>query len=402
MGKKTLFLFLVLFSMTGCLENKLDIFSSPGPTSGNTVHVGWGTQENPQGDATVESPVAPEVKVEASPLPPPVTLQETKVEVIPRIDPDFPVSIEGSEEIEDYKWKFSAALREAAERYETLPESEASQCRIPKNSLFAANNNLRIRIAIGYQDFSPQNHVSDLLERQLLQDFLQERCIGNFPLCEFELTYEGGFRSVLEKQIGDRKIILTITTSSISTNNQTNEKEESQIEKSDYAVSQFLSSFRVEDVVVYWGHGRSGGGPDFHPPELTKKGDVNYSSYENKKAGRSLLQAGLGLKGVRTQFVGMFGCNTTSFTKPLAKIFPHVNFSGSVGSIDGYEMARGGLTFIAGIINNDCRKTAINKLALDEIGPRSKEEVFVTEGPAYKTAAVKKTAPKVKSKPKSN
>lgn len=297
-------------------------------------------------------------------------------------DPIFPMDLTPISQFYSYSYEFTQNLEDAVADFTKTQGLKPQLC-------FTEPRDLRITFAIGYEDFAPDLFVSDLLERDLFEKFLQKPCNSSFPLCGFRLITSNSFKSVLQKENGEKKIQITITTSSISTNNEYNQNQEAQLLKSDYAYSQFLNSFRSQDVIVYWGHGRDGGGPDFYPPRLLKDGHVDYPLYRRQLPGRSLLQAALGLRGRRTQYVGLFACNTIRLTRDFHKVFPDVNLVGTKTEIFSDEMTRASLAFVSGLVLNNCDRTIV------ENRKKATESLLSLEGPVY-TAKNPARAPRKK------
>lgn len=298
-------------------------------------------------------------------------------------DPTFSTRVSPSNDLQDYSARFEKGLIQARDHYNTRIGSVKTarrSCGAESKVPFKKGRPIRIRFAIGYEDFAPNNLVSDLLERTMLENFLQLPCSGGFPLCEFQITHRTSFRSILTKNLGETPVTITISTSSISTENDFNEASEEQLKKSDYAVTQFLAAFRTDDVIIYWEHGRTGGGPDFYPPYLDQKSNVNYSIYKKHKMGTHLLRTGLAIREARPKYIGIFGCSTQEIANVLIPSFPKVNFVSSRRSIDAMEMSRGSLGFLVGLLTNNCHVNEINEMA----SYRSGTPPFVAQGPAYR------------------
>ena len=200
-----------------------------------------------------------------------------------------------------------------------------------------ADGKIEITVAFGYMDVSGGQDIKDsasqmygngdVLDQDALhamESVLKSSCSGNkYRACGFS-----GRNGVLTKRIRDRwtnqrlQVQINLVSASYSASDAANKSQykSNQTSKTATARSTFLSGLQNKDAVIYLGHARSGGGPDFAPPVLYANGKVNYSHYKQQKEGiRSMLGA---LQGASepASIIGVLACKSTGL------------FSGSIKS----------------------------------------------------------------------
>ena len=94
---------------------------------------------------------------------------------------------------------------------------------------------------------------------------------------------------------------LSLRSASAGTSNQENSNAEAQAQATELAEEHFISGLQNAEAVIYIGHARNGGGPDFSPPVLRSADQKpDYKNwYEVKKPGLKLMSKTLA-EGERT------------------------------------------------------------------------------------------------------
>jgi hypothetical protein len=134
-----------------------------------------------------------------------------------------------------------------------------------------------------------------------------------------------------------------------------------QICKSEYAKQAWKDSIKNGDeMVVYSGHARDGGGPSLEPPKILKNGHVNYSWYRKNREGNKV-DAGVFADGVNyVKVPGIYGsmsCNGHShFYKhgKFPKVSPSTAYVLSKRTSFPDEGVASLLTTIEGALNRKC------------------------------------------------
>jgi hypothetical protein len=190
----------------------------------------------------------------------------------------------------------------------------------------ARDGEIRITVALGYMDvslgqeadFSSDSyyqigHVLDHDAKKGLEYALTERCLSpNHFACGFRKSRDIYTKQIHDRWSGQRKTVrIELLSPSVSVINTDNSGPllSQQNRSSQDTESRYLSAFRTSDAVLYLGHARSGGGPDFFPPQLLANGKVDYSYYKQNQPGlRKMLSA---VTNGQTPIVGVFACKST-------------------------------------------------------------------------------------------
>jgi hypothetical protein len=241
----------------------------------------------------------------------------------------------------------------------------------------AADKQIDILLAFGYMDVSGgqdfkdsgaklygNGNTLDIDARNALENTLMTECLTLNVNHQNVTNSACGFRKAggkLTKTIRDRftnkNIRVTVqlvapSVSSIDSQNQTSSKQKNQ---SDQVRSQFLSGLQTKDVVVYLGHARSGGGPDFYPPVLLSNGHVNYSYYKQKQEGiRSMLGA-LKQANEPASVVAVLACKSTGlFAGSIKKYTPHSTVITAGELFDYNDILPTGYAIVEAIVGQNC------------------------------------------------
>lgn len=191
-------------------------------------------------------------------------------------------------------------------------------------------------VAFGYKDARPARFVGDTYERLLLIQKIVGPCLTpEDRACEFERDQDDGnlfYRYIQGPQNEKHQIRLHIIESSVGPDDDENRKDPFQRTKSASAQSMFLSALEGADIVLYNGHSRNGGGPDFHPPRITKSRHTDYSFYRKKKRAFQSIVNILGKGPNRVKLIGFFSCESKRwFSASIRRVAPRVSTIGFKG-----------------------------------------------------------------------
>lgn len=152
-----------------------------------------------------------------------------------------------------------------------------------------------IDIFYGYFDQRPNAQVEDHREAKYFMDESSRPCVRSGQrFCSLDWSYAAPFEGVRRLPSGET-LRVRLWTSSFTANDDVN--------RTRFALEQKAKSERIEqaflsrlaggaDEVIYLGHARYGGGPDFSPPELLPDGSVNAPDYRDRQKGfRDMLNA---------------------------------------------------------------------------------------------------------------
>jgi len=212
----------------------------------------------------------------------------------------------------------TASIRQACLSFVALrTPAAAPQCSAMEKSLYA-HDTLKVRMVFGYKDARPARFVGDRHERLAFIEKITAPCadagFGSKPkeLCGFVRSKDNAdlFLKKVNVRKRDRRILLWVVNSSVGTDDQENRDDPFQKWKSKYAEEAFTSGLQSADVVLYDGHSRFGGGPDFAPPVLGKDSIVDPAPYQAARPGLAKMTHALtGSK--RLKMLGLFSCSSS-------------------------------------------------------------------------------------------
>lgn len=211
------------------------------------------------------------------------------------------------------------------------PASLAPQCSAMEKKLYSSET-VKIRMIFGYKDARPARFVGDRHERlAFIQDILQpcrsKDSVGGLVAderCGFTRSKDNA--DLFMKSIDHRKtkrILLWVVNSSVGTDDQENRDDPFQRWKSKYAEEAFTTGLANADVVLYDGHSRFGGGPDFNPPVLRGDGTVDPAPYQSVRPGLTKMTGSLSaaVKTGRLKMLGLFSCSSSQhFNDEIHKV----------------------------------------------------------------------------------
>lgn len=175
---------------------------------------------------------------------------------------------------------------------------------------------LNIAIGFGYWDNSPYEHVFDQYIANALRRTLTEPCNRGHNVCGF--SRKGDFFTKIVRGPDGRpnRFTVSLTYGTLTTNNVANTTtlRERQYAQCNAATNKFFGEVaRGSEVVMYIGHARDGGGPDFCPPVRKENKKTNYDWYQANRPGfKKLLSAMDQSKaaGRSNQIIGLYSCSS--------------------------------------------------------------------------------------------
>lgn len=264
-------------------------------------------------------------------------------------------------------WKTQSSIGQLDIDYKDAP----STCN--KQTLeIRKDGKIDITVVFGYMDVSngqdfqdsgnylygPGN-VLDMDAKNSLRNILKSRCMGSeIHACGFK-----GSGDVLTKKIKDRwtrkrmNVTIRLAAPAVTPYDSVNkgQKKAQQQSSSANVKNLFLSGLQSADAVMYLGHARSGGGPDFKPPVLTSSGKVNYSYYKSKQEGiKSMLSA---LQGAsrKPPVIGVLSCKSTGlFASRIKKKAPNSLLVTAADLFDYNDILPTGYAMLEALLGQRC------------------------------------------------
>ena len=230
---------------------------------------------------------------------------------------------------------------------------------------------INIMASFGYMDITHgQGHTSDpndlygdgdvldMDAAESLKKILKSSCNGNNKsACNFK-----GRGDRLTKTFNDRwgkriTVNIDVISPSYTSDDQANKTthKASQTSRTAWAKSLFLNALNDYDMVIYMGHARSGGGPDFAPPVTYNNGKVNYSHYQSRREGiRSMLNA-LGSSPNPPGVIGVLACYSTGlFAADVRRNAPNSKVVTSGDLFQFYDILPTGYAMIQAVVSQRC------------------------------------------------
>ncbi|MEQ1721834.1 MAG: hypothetical protein ABL930_01570 [Pseudobdellovibrio sp.] len=281
----------------------------------------------------------------------------------------------------DYWWpkELSTYFEKVNETRITTPQiSGGVQKCMPvyKNAL--SKGVLDIHYALGYFDDSQAIDILydnknlglspslDIAVFDVIRGFLKAPCAASSPqkLCGFEEQGEpNNGLVILTKKITLLEQSVTVRVSlsyaSASENfvaNKTTLNERQKFLTQQSEQNYFGAIGSAADVVIYNGHSRNGGGPDFNPPLLKDDLHVNYDGYyQVKKPGISRVLEMIKNGKNKDQVIGFFSCYSQRwFYDSIMKANPKQKVVFSADTIDYLDSLQASLGYVEGFMQGYC------------------------------------------------
>jgi hypothetical protein len=185
----------------------------------------------------------------------------------------------------------------------TIPLQDADPaCREAYLSLYK-NDSVDIRLVFGYKDARPARLVADRYERNAILERIEKLGFERDPSDDDLFT-----RSLQGPDGKQKQLLLHVSSSATGPDDEMNRKDPFQEWKTQDAELEYYEGLAHADVILYNGHSRAGGGPDFSPPKLRKDEHVDYTWYEKETPGLKRTIAALKAARPGPRLLGLFSC----------------------------------------------------------------------------------------------
>ena len=229
-----------------------------------------------------------------------------------------------------------------------------------------------VRMAFGYKDASPARFVGDRHERLAFVQRLLAPCL--FPrdqACGFARDPENQDLFIRDLPIrpgfGSAQARVLAVNSSVGSDDDLNRADPFQKWKSRFAERAFLTGLARSEIVLYDGHSRFGGGPDFYPPKLIRKtGEVDPNAYLKERVGLKKIREVLKNRGTKARragnlrLIGLFSCASSQhFSDEIAfdtKRGPKVGLVSSKALMYWSDALENSLATIDAVLDMRCAK----------------------------------------------
>ena len=191
---------------------------------------------------------------------------------------------------------------------------------------FYSKDKIDIRFSFGYTDRDDNSLVDDTIARQSMIDQITKPCEENnlVQACGFKRSSDDAelFERRVRGPTGKAHTLqIRLTSSSLSASGRVNESlVPEQKEKSDQAAASFYEGLKNADMVVYIGHARDGGGPDF-APAIRKNGKTDFARYRSETPGLNRLTRELE-SGAKAKIIAFLACDSERWSDRMKRLAP--------------------------------------------------------------------------------
>lgn len=244
---------------------------------------------------------------------------------------------------------------------------------------------LDIRIALGYFDWTTGSNVHygrtnyglspsmDLGAFFALRELLLSRCGGNSRFCNFSTDRNNSALFTREVSIHGKKILarIEIQFSSASELLDANlgKYREQQKQRTQFMENYFHRALSEADAVLYFGHSRNGGGPDFSPPVFVGSSNkVNYKGYyEVYRPGFKKLLTALSANARQAPVLGLMSCASRDhFLKKTRAIAPETGVITSLDVLNVDEVYTAMIGAVDALLRGQCQKSFYQSIRMTQ------------------------------------
>lgn len=242
----------------------------------------------------------------------------------------------------------------------TVHNDSAPKCQSRYRNLYK-DGTLNVALGFGYWDSSPRELVFDQWIANGLRIILQEPCSAGKRVCGFKRTGDVFTKTVRGPDGKPNKLTVSFTQGSLSADNvkNTTTHKAQQKEKCEAATAKYFGEIsRGAEVVMFIGHARKGGGPDFCPPVRKADNHTNYSWYQTNRYGfKSFLSSLRDARaiGKPAEIVAMYSCYSKRLFLPeLSRQNPGTGFILTEIAIETREAVKSIVSTLDSIIAMKC------------------------------------------------
>ena len=192
---------------------------------------------------------------------------------------------------------------------------------------------LNIAVGFGYWDNSPEEFVFDQYIANGFRNALIAPCSPGMNVCGFNRAGDLYSKTIQGPDGKSNRLTISISQGTLTSSNlkNTTELRARQYEKCEAATTKFFDEVsRGSEVVLYIGHARDGGGPDFCPPVRRADKHTNYDWYQAQTPGLYKLLSSMQTSktaGKENQIVGLYSCySRRHFHRKMAAKIPDAGY----------------------------------------------------------------------------
>jgi len=253
--------------------------------------------------------------------------------------------------------------------FRPIPENPCARRYLP----ISAGPVSEIRVVFGYKDTRPTRYVGDRYERIAFSERI--RALG------FQVDPDDADLYVLTTP--EKVWRLRLAHSSVGPDDDANRKDSFQPWQSFHASRLFYEGLNGTSMVLYDGHSRDGGGPDFGPPKITSSRHIDYYWYRVQQPGLLRLQRALAEAKQPAKVLGLFSCASDAFfSESVRKAQPEMALVSSRELIYHSDAMRNLEGLIKAVVGKYCSPAFESAVAAESKGGKTKIEGFLARDPS--------------------
>jgi len=265
-----------------------------------------------------------------------------------------------------------------------LSGSQRDRC-LSRYSPILNDGLIDIRIVIGYFDWTTGQQVSnygyspsiDPGAFQALRRLITGRCPGEAEFCGFDQVSGNPYRFTKRVNLQGRayqaRVDITYASVSEYLNANLGKYASEQKQRSQTSQAIFVNALQNADVVLYFGHSRNGGGPDFNPPIfIPGTNKVNYNGYykPNRPGFKRMLSALR--EGHQPSIIGLMSCDSRDhFLSTLHRTAPRSGIITSLNVLDVKGVYTAMIGAADAILRGQCQRGFMSSLRMTEFNQKN-------------------------------
>lgn len=273
----------------------------------------------------------------------------------------------------NYKDEIDHRLADLVNITATTAKSDGAPACVKRYENLYKDGTLNVAVGFGYWDNSPNEYVFDHFIANGLRMALVAPCSPGVNVCGFKRQGDIYQKMVKGPDGKPNKFTISLTYGSLTTSNldNTTKFKAQQYAKCEAATEKYFREVsRGSEVVMYIGHARDGGGPDFCPPVRDSHKHTNYAWYQKNRPGFNRLLTSMDqsrASGRQNQVVGLYSCYSQKhFHKGMAKNNPGTGFVLSQVEITSENAITSLVTTLDAMIDQKCGGGFVEGLKLSQ------------------------------------
>lgn len=273
----------------------------------------------------------------------------------------------------DYKVEIDHRLADLVNINAPTAKSDGAPACIKRYENLYKDGVLNVAVGFGYWDNSPHEYVFDGFIANGLRMALAAPCSPGVNVCGFKKDGDVFQKTVNGPDGKPNKFTISLIQGSLTTSNlaNTTKFKVQQDAKCNAATDTFFRQIsRGSEAVMYIGHARDGGGPDFCPPVRDSHKHTDYPWYQKNQPGFKRLLTSMEssrASGRPNQLVGLYSCYSQKhFYNGMVKKNADTGYVLSQVEITSVNAITSLVTTLDAMISMKCGKGFVEGLKLSQ------------------------------------